>query len=55
MRRRSAYGACGDATPTNKLLEWTGLQEFTSGTRYSWPATQGQRSAPTLGGKILRD
>jgi hypothetical protein len=43
MRRRSAYGACGDATPTNKLLEWTGLQEFTSGTRYSWPATQGQR------------
>ena len=43
MMRRSAYGACGDATPSNKPLEWTGPQEFTSGTRYSWPATQGQR------------
>jgi hypothetical protein len=48
MRRRSAYGAFGDATPSNKPLEWTGLQEFTSGTRYSWPATQGQRSKAVL-------
>jgi hypothetical protein len=27
----------------NKPLEWTGDHEFTSGSRYSLPATQGQR------------
>jgi hypothetical protein len=44
MRRRSANDACGDATPSNKPLEWTGHHKLTSGTRYSLPATQGQRS-----------
>jgi len=44
MRRRSAHDACGDATPSNKPLEWTGHHNLTSGTRYSLPATQGQRS-----------
>ena len=41
MRRRSANDACGDATPSNKPLECTGHHEFTSGTRYSLPTTQG--------------
>ena len=44
MRRRSENDACGDATPSNKPLEWTVHLEFTSGNRYSLPATQGQRS-----------
>ena len=52
MRRRSANDACGDATPSNKPLEWTGHHEFTSGARCSLPATQGQRwlhQIPMLG------
>jgi transcriptional regulator with XRE-family HTH domain len=32
MRRWSANAACGDATPSNKPLEWTGHHKFTSGT-----------------------
>jgi len=33
---------CLEGSPSNKPLEWAGRHEFTSGTRYSLPATQGQ-------------
>ena len=55
MRRRSAYGACGDATPSNKPLEWTGHHKLTSGTRYSLPATQGLRSKDQISQAVLRN
>jgi hypothetical protein len=41
MRRRLADVACEDAIPSNKPLEWTGHHDFSSGSRYSLPATQG--------------
>ncbi len=41
MRCRSANDACGDATPSNKPLEWTGHHKFTSGSRYSFACHSG--------------
>jgi probable addiction module antidote protein len=42
-RRRSASVACGEATPSNKPLEWTGRREVCFDIDSFMPATQGQR------------
>jgi transcriptional regulator with XRE-family HTH domain len=47
MRRRTANAACGDATPSNKPLEWTGRLRVCFDSDSSLPATQGQRSMGT--------
>ena len=39
--------ACGDATPSNKPLEWTGRLRFWFDAYSFLPATQGQRWAET--------
>jgi len=43
-RQMTASAACGDATPSNKPLEWTGRLRVRFDSNCFLPATQGQRS-----------
>jgi len=42
-RRPTAEAAFGDATPSNKPLEWTGRHQVDFNSSSCLPATQGQR------------